>query len=122
MYRIIWCTSQNALGETHCRDEERMENVILWIMANHKNLERLSAGYTVYAVDQEGNNQESIWNWQRDKDMCFGKLYKPGFQRMLHMVGGELHVYTDVMAIINEPEIEMELEQFGSIVRDVPCP
>ena len=122
MYRIIWCTTQNVLGETHFRDEERMENVILWIMVNHKSLARLSAGYSVYTVDQEGNNQETIWNWQHDKDMCFGKLYKPGFQRMLHMVGGELHVYTDVEKFINEPEIDIELEQFGSIVRDVPRP
>ncbi len=119
MYRIIWCTTQNALGETRSRDEERLENVILWVMVNHKSLVRLSAGYTVYAVDQEGNNKDPVWNWQHDPAMCFGKLYKPGFSRMLHMVRGELHVYTDVQEFINAPEIDMELDKFASIVGDV---
>lgn len=122
MYRIVWCTTQNVLGETRCRDEERMENVILWIIANHNSLSRLSAGYTVYIADQEGGIGEAIWNWQHDKDMCFGKLYKPGFSRMLHMLRGELHVYTDIQEFINAPEIDVELDKFASIVGDVPRP
>lgn len=119
MYRIIWCTTRNALGETRSRDEQRMENVILWIMVNHQTLSRLSAGYTVYAVDQDGSNQESIWNWQPDPAMCFGKLYKPGFQRMVRMVNSELHVYTDAQEFIRQPEIDLELDEFASIVGDV---
>lgn len=116
MYRIIWCLTKNPLGETHSRDEARMENVILWIMANHESLTRLSAGYSVYLVDEENGLNETIWNWQEDKALCFGKLFVKGFPRMLHLVDGELRVYRDVLAVLNETPYPLEADEFSSMV------
>lgn len=119
MYRIVWCRTKNPLGETHSRDEERKENVILWIMVNHQTLTRLSAGYTVYLVGDDGGLGESIWNWESDKDKCFGKLFVRGFPRMIHMVAGELHVYTDALSMIHDPYITLEPGEFAELVEEL---
>ena len=119
MYRIIWCRTKNPLGETCSRDEERKENVILWIIVNHQAMTRLSAGYTVYIAADNGGLGEAIWNWQEDKDQCFGKLYAPGFSRMVHMVAGELRVYTDALALVSEPYITLEPGEFAGLVEDL---
>ena len=119
MYRITWCTSKNPLGETRSRQEQRMENVILWIMVNHKALERLSAGYSVNLVDGEGGRDETIGNWQEDKGKCFGKLFVRGFPRLLHMVNGELRVYTDALSMIGDRDLALEPGEFAALAEDV---
>ena len=119
MYRIVWCTTRNPLGETRFRDEGSKENVILWIMINHEYLAKRSAGYSVYLVDADGGLDETIWNWQADDAaMCFGKLFQRRFQYMIHLVSGEMRVYQDVMSMMDDP-LTLEPDEFAGLVANL---
>lgn len=121
MYRIVWCTTHNALGETRFLDVASKENMMLWIMLNHEALAMKSAGYSVYLVKDEDELNETIWNWQPDDAaMCFGKLFKAGFPAMIHLVRGELHVYRDVLSYVSdEPCITLEPDEFAGLISDL---
>lgn len=120
MYRIVWCKTNNPLGETGFQDESSKARVILWIMLNHAFLAQRSAGYSVYLVDESDGLNETIWNWQADdKDMCFGKLFRRGFPFMIHLVGGELRVYQDVISVATDDPVTLEPDEFASLMADI---
>lgn len=115
MYRIVWLTSQNPLGESRSREEERLENVILWIIANHSTLVKRSGNYSVYLDRDDGSIPETLWNWQHDKNKCFGRLYVKGFRYMLHLIDGELRVYTDAAALATDGPITVTPDEFARL-------
>ena len=92
-YQIAWCASKNALGETKYREEKRLENVILWLVSNRKSLSDLSAGCSVYScTDDETKNSlpETIFNWQPEKEKCFGHLKIDRFPLHVFIRGGKI--------------------------------
>lgn len=120
MYRIIWCATKNALGETRCQDEADKERVILWIMLNHNAMAQRSAGYSVYLVDENAGLNETIWNWQADdRGLCFGKLFQRKFPFMIHLVNGELRVFQDVVSMVDDDPLTLEPDEFASLLADI---
>ena len=92
-YRITWCTTKNALGETKEREESRLENVILWIISARKTMQRLSAGFSVYkCMDDEGENSlpQTVFNWQPEKEKCFGDLKVDRFPPHVFIRNGKI--------------------------------
>ena len=90
-YRIMWCKSKNPLGETGEREEARIENVILWLIANRKRIQKLSAGCSVYQCsDEENALPETIFNWEPNKEKCFGHIKKAGFPPHVFIRNGKI--------------------------------
>lgn len=92
-YRIAWCKSKNPLGETGERIEKRAENVILWIVSNRKTIQRLSAGFSVYkCMDDEEENSlpQTVFNWQPEKEKCFGDLKVDRFPPHVFIRNGKI--------------------------------
>ena len=90
-YKIVWLKSHNLLGETGERIEQRIENVILWIVKNRESLQRISGGFSVYKfTGEEKELPETVFNWQTDKEKCFGHLKKQGFYPHVFIRNGRI--------------------------------
>lgn len=77
-YRIVWCVTLNPLGSTMEAEFDDLHDVIAWCISNRNtSIERLHAGYSVYAVNEDGSNGETLLNWQRDGKNIFGLLRDP---------------------------------------------
>lgn len=90
-YKIVWCKSKNPLGETGEREEQRLENVILFFAAHRASIQKLSAGCSVYQYTGEANElPETIFNWQPEKEKCFGHIKKSGFLPHVFIRNGKI--------------------------------
>lgn len=76
-YRISWCLTPNPLGETAGVERDSIRDVIDWCVWFRAHGEKTSAGYSVYALDENGGFAETLLNWQRDGENTFGFLFDP---------------------------------------------
>ena len=78
MYRFVYCTTMNPLGETRSFDCESIHDAIAFcINFRCKQSEKLSAGYSVYLVDENDGLVETLLNWQHNGKNIFGRLTDP---------------------------------------------
>lgn len=78
MYRFMFCTTKNPLGETAAFDYSSLHDVIACCISfRNKDCEKVTAGYSVYELDEDGNLRETLLNWQHDHKNTFGRLVDP---------------------------------------------
>lgn len=78
MYRFMYCTTLNPLGDVRSYDYDDIHDVIACcINFRNKQSEKLSAGYSVYTVDENDGLGETLLNWQHDGKNIFGHLTDP---------------------------------------------
>ena len=121
MYRIVWCTTLNPLGETKFRDLTLLDHVIVWIALNHPRLIHRSAGYSVYLLEEDAPEAlgETIWNWQQgDRGLCFGELAADGCPAALRMEDGVPAAYQDGEALALGNFITLEAEDFAGLLEN----
>ena len=78
MYRFVFCTTLNPLGETRCEEYDSLHDIICCLINfRNKQCELFSAGYSVYSVNSDGSNGKTLLNWQHNGKNTFGRLIDP---------------------------------------------
>ena len=107
-YRIMWCTTLNPFGATMQEEVDDLHSVITWcINFRNKQCERMSAGYSVYVIGEDGGNAETLLNWQHDGKNTFGFLRDPD--------NPSWYFAADPYATIPAPDLEFTPDEFAAL-------
>ena len=75
MFKFMMCKTKNPLGEVIEYDIPDLHDAkSCWLNFFTKNLDKFSAGASLYILDDNGVICETLANWQDDGKNCFNYL------------------------------------------------